>query len=95
MTDENALKNDAPGEKKKPMFFREGVVLKAKMQKTVIVEVVRLVQHTKFKKIIRSRVRYAVHDEKGEAKVGDKVRIVRTRPLSKTKCWRIVQVLGQ
>jgi len=80
-------------EKKKSKLFREGYVLKAKMQKTVIVEVTRLVQHPQFKKIIRSKVRYAVHDENNEAKEGNKVRIVQTRPVSKTKRWRLVKVI--
>ena len=73
---------------------REGVVLSNKMQKTLIVEVTRLISHAQFKKIVKSKVKYAVHDEKNEAKIGDKVRIEETRPLSKTKRWRLVQVLG-
>lgn len=74
---------------------REGVVLSDKMHKTAIVEVTRLVQHPKFKKIIRRKIKYAVHDEKNEAKVGCKVEIVETRPISKTKRWRLVRVLAQ
>ena len=73
---------------------REGVVLSNKMQKTLIVAVTRLVSHAQFKKIIKRKVKYAVHDEKNEAKIGDKVRIEETRPLSKTKRWRLVQVLA-
>ncbi len=73
---------------------REGVVLSNKMQKTLIVEVARLTEHPQFKKTIKRRVKYAVHDEKNEAKIGDKVRIVETRQLSKTKRWRLVQVLS-
>src|SRR4051812_11116787 len=74
---------------------REGVVSSNKMQKTIIVEVVRLEQHPEFKKTIKRKVRYAAHDEKNEAKVGDKVRIIETRPLSKTKRWRLVGVLSK
>ena len=74
---------------------REGVVLSNKMQKTVIVEVSRLIEHPQFKKIIRRRLKYAVHDEKNEAKIGDKVQIMETRPLSKTKRWRLVKVLAK
>ncbi|HLD50682.1 MAG TPA: 30S ribosomal protein S17 [bacterium] len=73
---------------------REGVVLSNKMNKTLIVEVTRLVSHAQFKKVIKSKVKYAVHDEKNEAKIGDKIRIEETRPLSKTKRWRLVQVLA-
>lgn len=73
---------------------REGVVLSNKMNKTLIVEVTRLITHAQFKKVVKSKVKYAVHDEKNEAKIGDKVRIEETRPLSKTKRWRLVQVLA-
>ena len=73
---------------------REGVVLSNKMTKTLIVEVTRLISHSQFKKVIKSKVKYAVHDEKNEAKIGDKVRIEETRPLSKTKRWRLVQVFA-
>ena len=73
---------------------REGFVLSNKMNKTLIVEVTRRVRHPQFKKVIKSKVKYAVHDEKSAAKIGDKVRIEETRPLSKTKRWRLVQVLG-
>ncbi len=65
------------------------------MQKTIIVQVTRFVEHPKFKKIVRSKVKYAVHDEKNEAKAGNKVRIAETRPLSKTKRWKLVKVLSQ
>lgn len=73
--------------------FREGVVVKNKMNKTVIVEITRLTQHAQFKKTIRRKIRYAVHDEKNESKAGDKVRILQTRPLSKTKRWTLIKVL--
>ena len=71
---------------------REGVVVSNKMQKTIIVEVTRLVEHPQFQKVIKRKIRYAVHDEENKAKIGDKVKIQETRPLSKTKRWRLVQV---
>lgn len=74
---------------------REGVVISDKMQKTIVVEVTRSVQHPVYKKIVRKKIRYAAHDEKNEAKAGDKVQIIQTRPLSKTKRWRLVKVLGK
>ena len=74
---------------------REGLVVGDRMQKTRIVEVLRLFRHPRFQKVIRKRVRYAVHDEKNETKVGDKVRILETRALSRTKHWRIIQVMRQ
>ncbi len=75
--------------------IREGVVISDKMNKTIIVEVTRLIQHPQFKKVVRRRVKYAAHDEKNEAKLGSKVRIEETKPLSKTKRWRLVKVIGQ
>lgn len=75
--------------------LREGIVLSDKMNKTIVVEVTRLMQHTKFKKVVRRKMKYAVHDEKNEAKIGNTVQIVETRPLSKTKRWRLVKVVSQ
>lgn len=70
-----------------------GVVVGNKMQKTVTVQVERTVQHPKYKKYIRKYTKLKVHDEKQEAKMGDRVEVMETRPLSKTKCWRLVKVL--
>lgn len=72
---------------------REGVVLKDKMEKTRIVGVMRLFRDPRFQKVLRRRVKYAVHDEKNESKLGDRVEIVETRPLSRTKRWRMIKVL--
>lgn len=70
---------------------REGVVLKDKMDKTRIVAVSRLYREPRFQKVIRKRVKYAVHDEKNESHVGDRIRIIETRPFSKTKRWRMIE----
>ena len=86
--------NETTQTAKKHRRVREGIVLSDKMNKTIVVGVTRLMQHPQFKKIIRRRVKYAVHDEKNEAKVGHKVEIIETRPLSKTKRWRLVRVLS-
>ncbi|MBI5562931.1 MAG: 30S ribosomal protein S17 [Deltaproteobacteria bacterium] len=64
-----------------------------KMQKTVLVAIDRLTKHPFYGKYVKRRVKYAVHDEKGECRPGDKVMIVETRPLSKTKRWRIQEIL--
>ena len=72
---------------------REGVVVSSKMNKTITVRVTRLLQHAKFNKIIRRHIKYSAHDEKNEAKQGDRVQIVETRPISKTKRWRLVKVM--
>ena len=84
----------AQEKKAKVKRYREGIVLKAGADKTFTVEVTRLIQHKQFKKMIRQKVRYAVHDEKNQAKPGDKVRILQTRPISKTKRWTLIEVLA-
>ena len=70
-----------------------GVVTSDKMEKTIAVTITRLEKHPKYGKYIRRRSRFYAHDEKREAKVGDRVLIVETRPLSKLKRWRLVKVL--
>jgi small subunit ribosomal protein S17 len=72
---------------------RTGEVIAARMQKTIVVRVERRVPHPKFKKIVRVHNKFYAHDEKGEAKAGDRVLIRETRPLSKLKRWELVTVL--
>ena len=71
---------------------RVGVVTTAKMQKTVVVAVERLVRHAFYKKTIRRTSTFMAHDELG-ARAGDRVRIVETRPLSRNKRWRVAEIL--
>ncbi len=72
---------------------REGVVVSDRMDKTVVIEVNRLVRHPLYKKVIRRTSRCKAHDADDQCGVGDRVRIMETRPLSKTKRWRVVSVL--
>ncbi len=72
---------------------REGVVTSSAMDKTVVVEVQRLVRHPRYKRVVRVSERHKAHDESNECGVGDRVRIMETRPLSKTKRWRVMSVL--
>jgi small subunit ribosomal protein S17 len=72
-----------------------GVVVSAKMAKTVIVEVGRLREHPLYKKVIRTRKRFAAHDGNSEAKAGDLIRIQESRPFSATKRWRVVEVISR
>jgi small subunit ribosomal protein S17 len=74
---------------------RVGEVISNKMTKTIIVRVQRRFPHPKFKKVVTGYRKFYAHDEKNEAKVGDRVRIVETRPLSKSKRWRLVQVVDK
>ena len=80
------------GERTKTPRLRTGVVIRDKMQKTVVVEVIRRVLHPKYGKFVRQRIRYAANTPTGEAKAGDWVTIEETRPLSKTKRWRVKEV---
>lgn len=70
-----------------------GVVTGAKMQKTIVVKVTRTAQHPLYHRVVRSAKKYYAHDETGEARVGDIVRITSTRPLSKLKRWRLKEVI--
>jgi small subunit ribosomal protein S17 len=70
-----------------------GKVTSAKMEKTIVVEVRRLMQHPKYRRVIRISKKFYAHDEKREAKHGDTVKIVSVRPLSRLKRWRLKEVL--
>ena len=71
---------------------REGVVVSDKMNKTVVVEVLRVSPHPVYKKIVKKKIRYKAHNDDNKAKMGDRVRIVETRPISKEKRWKIIEV---
>jgi small subunit ribosomal protein S17 len=70
-----------------------GIVVSDKMDKTVVVRVERLVKHPKYGKVMRRYKKFYAHDEKNECKVGDRVLIIETRPLSKLKRWRVLRIL--
>jgi small subunit ribosomal protein S17 len=74
---------------------REGVVVSDAMDKTVAVQVTRRVRHRLYGKEVRRSKKLYAHDEKNECRMGDKVRIVETRPLSKNKRWRLVKILDR
>ncbi len=72
---------------------REGLVVSNKMDKTVVIAIIERVRHPKYDKFITRTKKLYAHDEANDAKTGDKVRVVETRPMSKTKRWRVVEVL--
>lgn len=72
---------------------RVGQVVSSKNNKTAVVETVTRVPHAKFGKIVKQVKKFHAHDEENKAQVGDTVRIMETRPISKLKCWRIVEIL--
>ena len=76
-----------------PRKVREGVVVSSAMDKTAVVAVVERVRHRRYTKTVQRTKRIHAHDEANEARVGDRVRISETRPMSKLKHWRIVEVL--
>lgn len=72
---------------------RVGKVVSSRMNKTIVVAIVRMVKHPLYKKYIKRTTKLYVHDEKNDAREGDTVRVVETRPLSKLKCWRVQAIL--
>lgn len=72
---------------------RDGIVVSDKQEKTVIVAVVERVRHRRYAKTVQRTKKLYAHDEANEAKLGDRVRVAETRPLSKLKRWRVVEVL--
>src|SRR5256884_8151934 len=90
MSETTATHSEADRGKRKE---RTGEVISNKMAKTIIVRVERRFPHPKYKKVVTGYKKLYAHDEKGEAKVGDRVRIEETRPLSKTKRWRLMEVV--
>jgi small subunit ribosomal protein S17 len=72
---------------------RRGVVVSSAMDKTIVVKVDTIKAHPRYKKVVRRSVKFHAHDEQNSANVGDVVRIVETRPLSKTKHWKLVQIV--
>ncbi len=72
---------------------RNGVVVSDKADKTIVVNVQRQVVHPKYGKIVRLNKKYKAHDEKNDCGIGDTVRIMETRPLSKTKRWRLIEII--
>ena len=72
---------------------RVGMVVSDKMDKTVVVAIIDNVKHPLYKKIVQRTVRLKAHDEKNECRVGDRVEVMETRPLSKDKRWRVIEII--
>ena len=94
MADETNESNTATATKERgTRKTRTGEVISSGMNKTIVVRTVTRVPHAKFGKIVKQVKRFYAHDEEGKAQVGDTVRIAETRPLSKLKRWRLVEIL--
>ena len=76
-----------------PRKIREGIVVSDKMQSTLVVAVMERVSHPRYAKTVQRTKKLYVHDEKNEAKIGDRVRVQETRPLSKLKRWRLTEIV--
>ena len=76
-----------------PRKVREGIVVSDKMQSTIVIAVVDRVRHPRFGKTVQRTKKLYAHDEANEAKIGDRVRIIETRPLSKLKRWRLTEIV--
>ncbi|MCL2435722.1 MAG: 30S ribosomal protein S17 [Lentimicrobiaceae bacterium] len=72
---------------------REGLVTSNKMEKSIVVSVERKLKHPKYGKFLKRTTKLMAHDEKNECNIGDKVKVMETRPLSKSKCWRLVEII--
>lgn len=72
---------------------RIGVVTSDKMEKSIVVAVERKVKHPMYGKFVKKTTKFVAHDEKNDSNIGDTVRIMETRPLSKSKCWRLVEIV--
>src|ERR1700689_569725 len=92
MATETLKTPEPPGHRRKQLV---GVVTSAKMQKTIVVKVTRQVQHRLYQRYLRVSKKFYAHDEAGEAKLGDTVRIIETRPMSKLKRWRLAEVMSR
>jgi small subunit ribosomal protein S17 len=95
MAIENAGTNSAETPDRNSRKMRTGIVVSDKMQKTVVVAIERRVAHPVYGKMITRTKRLKAHDEENSAKTGDTVRIVETRPLSKDKRWRVVEIVDR
>jgi small subunit ribosomal protein S17 len=94
MSEEQTISTEASPTRKAVVKTRVGVVVSDKMTKTIVVEVERRVPHPQFKKIVRKTTKFYAHDEEEKAKVGDKVLIQESRPISKLKRWTLLEVLA-
>jgi small subunit ribosomal protein S17 len=72
---------------------RIGVVTSDKMEKSIVVSVERKVKHPMYGKFVKKTTKFVAHDEKNDSNIGDTVKIMETRPLSKSKCWRLVEIV--
>ena len=93
MADETTNETETAEDRDNRRKVREGIAVSTKMDKTVVVKVVNRVAHPRYRKTLQRTSRFYAHDESNDVRPGDRVRIQETRPMSKLKRWRIVEVL--
>jgi small subunit ribosomal protein S17 len=93
MADENSTQTTDQAASRNARKVRDGVVVSNAMDKTAVVAVIERVRHPKYNKFVKQTKRLYAHDESNDVNVGDRVRVMETRPLSKSKRWRVVEVL--
>ena len=93
MNDNTAAESAEQAARPNGRKVREGLVVSATMNKTVVVAIINRVRHPVYSKTVQKTTRLYVHDEANDAKVGDRVRVAETRPMSKLKRWRLVDVV--
>ena len=89
------LENNKNKDALKQALTKNGVVVSDKMDKTIVVRIDSVIRHSAYKKVMRRSVKVKAHDEKNMAKIGDAVEIVQTRPLSKSKRWKLTKVVAK
>ena len=87
------MSEDEPTTERNRRKVREGIVVSTKMDKTVVVSVVDRVQHPRYRKTLQRTTKLFAHDEANDVREGDRVRVAETRPMSRNKRWRVVEVL--
>ena len=98
MADENqtsATSSEAATQQRARRKMKTGEVISSGMNKTIVVRTVTRVPHNRFGKVVQQKKKFYAHDEENKAKTGDRVRIMETRPLSKLKRWRLVEVIAK
>lgn len=87
------MSGTTPTTERAPRKVREGIVSSSKMDRTLVIEIIERVRHPKYNKFVTRTKKLYAHDEANDANVGDRVRVMETRPLSKLKRWRLVEIL--
>ena len=93
MTETTTTSSTAEDAVRNARKVREGVVVSNKMNKTIVISIVERVRHPRYSKFVARTKKLYAHDEANDANIGDRVRVMETRPLSKTKRWRLVEIL--